>query len=327
MKRARISVVMPVHNAAKYVGQALWSIRRQGFDDLEIICVDDGSTDGSARVLARHARRDGRVKVIRQSNQGLVPARNRTLAEAHGQYVAIMDADDIAWPDRLERQVRHLEDDPDCVAVGGWVRMIDPAGWPVGYRQPVTAHDAIDAALLNGGGYVMPQPTVMIRRAALEQVGGYRPAIHQAEDLDLYLRLAEVGSLANLPGVVLDYRLHLKNTSKTKASEQAACAKQVVADACHRRGLAMPALEARSAEMQTETLAQMRENWWWHARHNGFFGSALRQTGALLARRPWSGRLWKQAAGDAKRVVMEGGQRRGMARGTSVAGAAREASA
>ena len=113
-----VSVVIPVHNAARYLTAAINSILNQTYRDLEVVTVDDGSTDSSGAILAHCATRDSRIRVITRNNTGIVGALNDGIAAAHGDLIARMDADDISLPRRLERQVAYLTDHPECVAGG-----------------------------------------------------------------------------------------------------------------------------------------------------------------------------------------------------------------
>ena len=114
----KTSVVMPMYNAERYVAGATGSILAQTFTDFEFVIVNDGSTDRSLEIVRHYERLDARVRVLSRPNTGIVGALNDGLSLARGEYIARMDADDIAYPHRLERQATYLDDHPDCVAVG-----------------------------------------------------------------------------------------------------------------------------------------------------------------------------------------------------------------
>ncbi|MEM1211371.1 MAG: glycosyltransferase family A protein [Planctomycetota bacterium] len=201
----RVSVLIPVYNAESHLDEALDSIRGQSLADFECITVNDGSTDGSLHKLQETAAHDPRFRVIDQPNGGIVAALNAGLEQCSAAYVARMDADDIALPERLAAQHHFLEASPQIVAVGGTARRIDSANHRLDAIQNPTDPQRASAMAL-AGGYALLHPTMMIRRAALKQIGGYDPAYQNSEDLDLILRLLQVGGLANLAEEVLLYR-------------------------------------------------------------------------------------------------------------------------
>ena len=204
----RVSVALPVHNCERYVAEAIESILAQTFTDFEFLIVDDGSTDGTLSILNRFAARDSRIRVISRPNTGIVGALNEMLGLARADLVARMDADDVALPVRFERQVRYLDEHPECVMVGSRVTIIDPDGDALTEMGDALSHEQIVTDLLNYKGQMVYHPAVIYRRKAVLDLGGYRPECREAEDLDLFLRLAEVGQIVNLPEPLLKYREH-----------------------------------------------------------------------------------------------------------------------
>ena len=196
MSAPRVSVLLPVRDCEQFVSSALASIRRQSFSDLEILCIDDGSRDGSARILDRHAAADPRVRVLRQGPRGIVAALNNALAEARGALIARMDADDVSHRNRIEWQVAALDTEPDLTVVGSRVRafpdrrvrrgMRDYLEWSNAVQSP----DAIAREILVECPVV--HPSVLARKRALIDVGGYRHGSFP-EDYDLWLRLHRRG--------------------------------------------------------------------------------------------------------------------------------------
>ena len=202
-----IDVLMPIYNAERHLEVAVRSILQQTMTDFQIICVNDGSTDGSADILARLSGEDERVKIISQQNKGLVGALNRGLAACTAPFVARMDADDIAMPDRFEKQLAFLIDNPKILAVGSSVLEIDRDDEPLGVEHFGIQHQEIEDGMMRMKT-ALAHPAAMIRREVFNRLGGYRPEFEFVEDLDLWFRISEIGELANLPDVLLCYRQH-----------------------------------------------------------------------------------------------------------------------
>jgi glycosyltransferase involved in cell wall biosynthesis len=227
---------MPVYNAERYVAEAVESILGQTFTDFEFLITDDGSTDRSLSILRRYARQDPRIRLVSRPNTGYAIALNEMLAAARGELVARMDADDIALPRRFELQVGLLQgrDDVDCV--GGWHQNIDYAGRFLIESHMPTEHEEMQRLLIKGK-CPFSHPSVMMRRSAVTRLGGYREDFMPAEDLDLWLRISEQGRLANVPEVVLKYRVHYQSISQTQLERQIDRAGRALAEACARRGI------------------------------------------------------------------------------------------
>lgn len=196
-----LSVLLPAYNAADTIRAAAESVLNGTTAALELIIVDDGSTDGTGAAVVDLAS-DRRVRVISRPNKGLSASLNEAIAYASAPFIARMDADDVSMPDRFEAQLRYLADNPDVVMVGGQIRRIIRGEIESTSQLPLE-HDEIVAALVRGQ-HAICHPTVMIRRSALDLVGGYWEH-GLAEDWDMYLRLAEVGRIANIDQHVLDY--------------------------------------------------------------------------------------------------------------------------
>jgi glycosyltransferase involved in cell wall biosynthesis len=196
-----VSVLLPVYNAADTVAKAAESVLTGNDVALEVILIDDGSTDGSSAVLENIAR-DPRVRVISHPNMGLGASLNRGIAAASAPFIARMDADDISAPGRLDRQLQFLRDNPDVVLVGGQIRRIIK-GQPRSASDLPCDHRGIVKALLHGH-HAISHPAAMMRKSALDTIGGYWDQ-RFGEEWDLYLRMSEVGRLANLDRHVLDY--------------------------------------------------------------------------------------------------------------------------
>jgi glycosyltransferase involved in cell wall biosynthesis len=257
-------VVLPVYNGERYVGAAIHSILAQTEGNFELIVINDGSTDDSLSAVHGAIAGDSRCKVVDRPNCGLVHTLNEGLSLATGAFIARMDADDIARPARFARQLAHLQANPSCVAVGSRVLLIDPEGLPLMEMIDAYTHSQIDSANLSLRASAICHPTVMMRRDAVLAVGGYRAAYDSAEDLDLFLRLAEIGQLANLPEVLLEYRQHLASVGYAKALEQRRLATAAIAEAGKRRKLPArewPA-EASVAPLRRPVDEYRKWTWW-----------------------------------------------------------------
>jgi glycosyltransferase involved in cell wall biosynthesis len=288
-----ISVVMAVYNGERYLAAAVESVLAQTYRDFEFLIVDDGSTDRSGAMLRDYAARAPRVRLIARPNKGLTKSLNEAIGLAQGEFVARMDADDVSMPERFEQQVRYLREHPDCVCVGSRVALIDPYGAVV---QPVTdhklTHDEIDAELLQGIGWAIVHPAAMIRRDALQRVDGYHEEFRTSQDLDLFLRLAEIGRLANLPEPLVQYRQHFESVNYARHEEQTRVKGRIVADAYRRRELPIdgePKLVHRTALPASEQLM----HWAWAALKNGNATVARKHAIRVLGRRPWSLDSWR----------------------------------
>lgn len=217
--KVSISVLMPVYNAERYVGKAVESILKQTFTDFEFILINDGSTDGSLQILQQYALQDSRIRLISRENRGLVKTLNEGLDLADAPLIARMDADDIAVSERFALQKDFMDNNPDCVCVGGRVKVIDEKGRFLIIADTKLDHEEIELSALQG---VTPicHPTAMLRKDKLNMVGGYQECDYPAEDLGLFLNLSELGKLGNLKDIVLEYRIHNQSISTSKNALQ-----------------------------------------------------------------------------------------------------------
>ncbi len=203
-----VSVIIPCYNQAQYLGEAIASVLGQTYGHYEIIVVDDGSTDDTAAVAARHAG----VRCLRKKNGGLAAARNTGLRASEGDYVVFLDADDRLLPDALEAEAGCLDSDPACAMAYGHVRLIDGAGRPLASPEQVTVESDHYFELLRRN-FIWTPGAVMYRRAALDEVGDFTAAVSASADYDLNLRVARGHAVRCLDRVVLEYRRHGKNMS------------------------------------------------------------------------------------------------------------------
>jgi glycosyltransferase involved in cell wall biosynthesis len=229
------TVILPVFNCAFYLREAIDSILAQTFTDFELLLLDDGSTDGSLEIMRAFAAQDARCKVHTRDNRGLVYTLNEGIELAAADILFRMDGDDKSLSGRFEAQMVYLRAHPECVAVGTECYLIDPDGRPLRPFGVPCAHSDIDARHLRGLGGAIPHPSVAMRKAAVLAVGGYRAEFTHSEDLDLFLRLAEIGTLANLPEVLFEYRQHPRSIGHQHAEAQRLANSQAVAAAKLRR--------------------------------------------------------------------------------------------
>jgi glycosyltransferase involved in cell wall biosynthesis len=197
VKGPLVSVIVAVYNGERFLGATLESIFAQDYTPIEVIVVDDGSKDGSADI----ARSFEGVNLLRQANAGPAAARNAGLDKASGEFVAVVDADDVVPPDKLSVQISYLLDHPHVSCVLGRQEWIDPPTW--------LQRDAIYGEL---GG--IPSSSAVLRADTLRQLDGYDPTFRTGEDMDLLIRMRERGlEIIVLPNVVQRRRFHGDNLS------------------------------------------------------------------------------------------------------------------
>ena len=193
---------MAVFNTEEYVAEAIESILSQTFQDFELIIVNDGSIYSTTDILKRYD--DPRIKLIHQSNQGCVKARERGIRIAKGEYLAIMDADDIALPKRLEKTAKYLDTNPNVVLVGtGYIIRNEPTKTEE-IVIPPSDDFLLRRCLLRSDPF--KDPTLLIRKSAFLRAGGYK--VDHGFDYELYSRIAKFGELANIEDVLLITRQH-----------------------------------------------------------------------------------------------------------------------
>jgi len=263
---------MPVFNGEPYLVEAVESVLGQTFADFELIAIDDGSTDGSLALLERYAARDARMRLVSRENRGIRATRNELLSLARGELVAVLDCDDAALPERLALQVAFLQEHPHVVCVGGAFRNIDHWGRYLTTLQPPRTDVEIQAQLLEGSCAIC-HSTVMMRLASVKLVGGYR--LELAEDLDLWLRLGEIGALGNLPQALTSYRLHSGSVSENSCQAERDAGRTACEDAWRRRGIEHGVYRADhpwrpGPDRASRHAFALRYGWWaWNSRERG----------------------------------------------------------
>lgn len=284
---------MPAYNCAPYVGAAIESLLGQTYHDFEVIFIDDGSTDDTRAIAEAFARRDPRIRIFAHENRGIVSCLNEGLALASGPYVARMDGDDIALPERFRHQVDFLDSHPDHGLVGGQFMLIDPKGrWLRSLERP-TGHDALQQEFFKGITAII-HPVMMYRRDLALQIGGYSERCLHAEDLDFVFRMSEAARVANLPQRLLLYRLHPQSVGLTKRQEQALAQQRAAALAAERRGLPPPHFSPPENPNRSKVDIYLRWGWW--ALQGGNVRTARLYALRALLGSPFSRKTWLLAA-------------------------------
>ena len=204
-----VSVLMPVYNGEEYLAEAIESVLSQTFSDLEFVIINDGSTDGTGRILADYEQRDERIRVIHRENRGLAAALNQGLDLARGGYIARMDADDVSHPERLAIQVAYLDSHPEVGLVSADCHLIDPVGVITGgpLLQSPLAGAHVEWELYWGNPIV--HPSVVFRATVVRSCGGYPTGFsYYSEDYALWLRMVTVTRIAVLQRTLLYLRKH-----------------------------------------------------------------------------------------------------------------------
>ena len=212
---AEVTVFTTFYDNVRYLDETIVSVLSQSFTDFEYLIINDGSPAHSERI--RKTFRDPRIRIIDQPHDSLPRKRNRGLHEGRGDLIAIIDSDDFCEPGRLEKQVAFLRANPDHVLVGTALRFVDEKSQTVGIRKYPATDDAIRRTILRMN--CIAQPSVMARRQALIDAGGYTERFPWAEDYDLWLRLSRIGKLHNLDEPLIAYRLHAAASKNTRLKE------------------------------------------------------------------------------------------------------------
>ena len=207
MNEPIVSVVLPAFNEETYIADAIRSILDQTFRDFEFIIVDDGSTDGTGDIIEQYAASDARIVLVRnQENLGLPRSMNTALELARGRYICRMDADDVSYPDRLEKQLAFMESRPDVVIIGGTMEVCS-LDMKVICKRIYNLSDAeIRRKLFRYSPFC--HPGTFFHKEEARKVGGYNEKIFPAEDYDFYFRLGRVGDFANLPDTIIKMRVN-----------------------------------------------------------------------------------------------------------------------
>lgn len=242
-----VSILMPVYNAHEYLVGALDSMLSQTYTNWELIAIDDCSTDDSFLTLAQYEKIDPRIKAYKNIvNMGVGRTLDKAVKMAKGEFIARMDADDLSYPDRLQKQVKYLLENPDVVALGGQVRLIDEKGKNIGVKMFPTDSKVLYTMLYTS--VPIQHPTLMVNTtklpADLDWYGGWK----KAQDLHLFFQLVRYGKLANLNDFVLDYRFYSNSNSLKNPKDTYSITKSIRAEARGKFGY-IPSFKSKLIEI------------------------------------------------------------------------------
>jgi glycosyltransferase involved in cell wall biosynthesis len=223
-----VSVIIPVFNKQNYVSEAIESVFAQTYAPIEIIAVNDGSTDNSLEVISRYLN-DG-IQVIDQKNSGVERARNLGFSKSVGSFIVFLDADDLMKSNRITKQIDLFISDPNLVLVGTWANVIDRSGNMVGSICPNTSNAAIQLGNLFRNQFV--SSSVMVRRSAIADglVFNESRGTRFAEDFDLWNRVSKKGLVANIPEKLTSYRRLEVSRSHSSAESLLESARDISAE-------------------------------------------------------------------------------------------------
>ena len=210
-----LTVLMPVYNGDRYLRPAVDSILAQTFTDFEFLIIDNGSTDQTEVILNEYQKKDARIRVLHRE-KGLVEALNYGFDQSRGKYIARLDADDICLPNRMHKQVEFMEKHAEVGVCGSWIRCF-------GNYDQVTKHPVDDASLRAEMLFSPPfaNSSTIIRQSVLKSHGIYFRNPPYSEDYDLWVRLSRVTHFANIPEILVNYRVYVEQTTQTHSQEMA----------------------------------------------------------------------------------------------------------
>jgi len=190
----KVTVLMSVYNAERYLAEAIESVLSQTFRNFEFLIINDGSIDKSMEIIESY--KDFRIKLISRANRGLTYSLNQGIKLAKGKYIARQDADDVSLPTRLEREFKMMKNNPEIGMIGSNFITIDEAGHPLKTTRFFTHPDDLAVAEMLSSQF--GHGSVMMRKSVLEKVGSYDPKVGYVEDYDLFIRMSRVAKIANV---------------------------------------------------------------------------------------------------------------------------------
>jgi glycosyltransferase involved in cell wall biosynthesis len=259
-----ISVIMPVWNGANHLREAIESILHQTEKNFEFLIIDDGSTDDTVAIIGSY--QDPRIRLIRQQHEGIVVALNRGVAEARADWIARMDADDIAYPERFKKQLALVRANPGAVLCHTQIRIVGEERYVTPAGRFIRSEGLVRLRLCYQSPIV--HPTVMFRKDAFFACGGYLADERHAEDFGLWGRLVRQGAVVGTATPLLDFRVHQGSISKQKLDYQMSLSREIALRHCREFMRLNPA----DAERAMGALTYMRSgstlrDWWWLVLH------------------------------------------------------------
>ncbi|MCB2425872.1 glycosyltransferase [Methylophaga pinxianii] len=289
-----VSVVMAVFNGGSYLPEAIESILNQTYKEFEFIIINDGSTDDSEKIINHYKNTDSRIRVISRENKGLVNSLNEGIAIAQSEFIARMDADDVSLPERLSIQYDFLSKSKEVVCVGSDPIIIDDDGDEITRLFTPPDNDRIQELLLSGH-CPLEHPTVMFRKSIANSAGNYRKEFEMAEDYDLWLRIGEIGKLANISLPLLKYRYLNTSISAKNQTRQGLATRKSCEEAWIRRGV-IRVYTATNEWRQSDDITSkyqfsMKFGWWAHKYPNK--SAAIKYAKRAIRLIPWRIDGWK----------------------------------
>lgn len=224
-KIPRVSVLMSAHNSEKYIAQAIESILNQTFTDFDFIIVNDGSTDTTAEIIQKYADADKRIVFVNNKKNHMIESLNQGLDLCRGEYIARMDSDDIALPERFAKQVEYMDAHLECGACGTWAKKFGPG---INSEDYIKHHKVMRLMDFLVYGCCIVNPSAMIRRAILVDNNiKYEADFKFAEDYGFWTRVAKYTQVHNIPQVLLNYRWHGGNISVVHKTAQLECTERI----------------------------------------------------------------------------------------------------
>lgn len=209
--KAKVSVLMCVYNSERFLREAIESVLQQTFTDFELLIVNDGSTDNSVKIIESYTH--PRIRVLHQIiNQGITKCRRLGLEKAKGEYIAILDSDDLALPSRLKKQVSFLDHNPDMNLIGSWTEIIDEAGKKIGIRRGST--DPLIIKWMLGFNNCIANSSILFRREAALHIRAYHFDSPACEDYDTLIKFNNLGGIGCIPEVLVYIREHKNRLSR-----------------------------------------------------------------------------------------------------------------
>lgn len=259
-----ISVIMPVWNGASHLREAIESILGQTEKEFEFIIIDDGSTDDTVSIIGSY--QDPRIRLIRQEHEGIVVALNRGVAEARADWIARMDADDVAYPERFAKQLALVRESPEAVLCHTQIRIVGEERYVTPAGRFIRGDGLIRLRLCYQSPIV--HPTVMFRKDAFFACGGYLAEERHAEDFGLWGRLVVRGSVVGIATPLLDFRVHQGSISKQKLDDQMSLSQQIALRHCRKFMRLNPAEAERAMGALTYMgSGSTLRDWWWLVFH------------------------------------------------------------